>query len=363
MNKLQQTRNEVLPIPLVRIAIFLLTGILAFCAQPTFGQHGSSGSGQTGSGHASGSGHGGGTVALSSGTARSSGGSTYVSGQGATAITSSHGPSNVYAGPGLRPGSVSPNVGHFVGGNNTWVEPPGVKGTRGPVLTTPTMQTAGAMIRGGAQVSVDVHRLHAPMLGLLVPGSIHERNGLSAEGPFLETTMILRPPIMHKPRHFRNSKGFLIVGSCLDGFFPSSCGSTFLLGPAWGYGANCDPIADCDGDGYLDASPAGEYGMEIQSEPKSSEYGPFSWEDSPGLNAEEASPKPSVPVVIYLRDGTSYGVTDYWLTAGRLNYLTSYGGENAIPVEMLNLQKTVDENAARGMVFTLRNQRLGQEQR
>jgi hypothetical protein len=103
--------------------------------------------------------------------------------------------------------------------------------------------------------------------------------------------------------------------------------------------------------------------MDVQSEAPSCESGPFSWEESPGFNSGGAAPKPRVPVVIYLRDGTSYGVTDYWLSAGKLSYLTTYGGENSIPVEMLDLQKTVDENAAQGLEFTLRNQRLGQEQR
>jgi len=61
-------------------------------------------------------------------------------------------------------------------------------------------------------------------------------------------------------------------------------------------------------------------------------------------------------VTIYLKDGSSYGVTDYWLADGNLHYVTTYGGENSISVERLDLQKTVDENAGRGVNFTLYNE-------
>lgn len=361
MKKLQRTRNEILAIRLMRTAIVLLSGTLAFYARPTFGQHGGSGSGHTGSGHASGGGHSGGTVASSSG--RSSSGSTYVSGQGGTSSFSSQGSPNAYAGSGSRLGSLASAESHFGGGNNTWIEPPAMQGRGTTPFGASAVRTVGAMTRAGAATAVDVHRPHVPIVGIYVPNAFMERNERLAEGPFLGTTITVRPPIVHKPRHFRNSHNFLIVGGCFDGFFPGLCGSAFWLGSGWGYGANCDPSEGCNGNGYLDGSPAGGYEMDLQSEAPSHEYGPFSWGEAPGFNSEEESPKARVPVVIYLRDGTSYGVTDYWLKAGRLIYLTTYGGENTIPVEMLDLQKTVDVNAALGVEFTLRNQRLGREQR
>jgi hypothetical protein len=61
-----------------------------------------------------------------------------------------------------------------------------------------------------------------------------------------------------------------------------------------------------------------------------------------------------VIAVLYLKDGSSYAVTDYWLENGKLHYVASYGGENAIDEGALDLQKTVNENAGRGMTFTLR---------
>jgi len=57
--------------------------------------------------------------------------------------------------------------------------------------------------------------------------------------------------------------------------------------------------------------------------------------------------------VLYFKDGSSYAVTNYWLADGKLHYIASYGGENAVDQKDLDLQKTVDENAAQGLTFTL----------
>ena len=38
----------------------------------------------------------------------------------------------------------------------------------------------------------------------------------------------------------------------------------------------------------------------------------------------------------------------------KLHYVTNYGGENAIDIDLVDLQKTVDEDALRGVNFTLR---------
>ena len=74
--------------------------------------------------------------------------------------------------------------------------------------------------------------------------------------------------------------------------------------------------------------------------------------DQETANAGPAT-KP-VTAVLYLKDGSSYAVTDYWLADGRIHYVTSYGGENAIDQSALDLQKTVNENANQGLTFTLR---------
>jgi hypothetical protein len=58
--------------------------------------------------------------------------------------------------------------------------------------------------------------------------------------------------------------------------------------------------------------------------------------------------------VLFLKDGTSFAVTDYWLAEGKLHYVASYGGENTIDLGKLDLQRTVDENARLGTQFSLK---------
>jgi hypothetical protein len=58
--------------------------------------------------------------------------------------------------------------------------------------------------------------------------------------------------------------------------------------------------------------------------------------------------------VIYLRNGTGYGVTDYWVADGKLNFVTTYNSEKSVVLEDVDWQRTVDDNAARGLYFTLR---------
>ena len=82
--------------------------------------------------------------------------------------------------------------------------------------------------------------------------------------------------------------------------------------------------------------------------------------EEPGSDEATARPSAGAPTagadstVLFLKDGTSFGVTDYWLEGGRLHYVTTYGGANAIELDALDTQRTVDENAKNGVTFTLR---------
>jgi hypothetical protein len=58
--------------------------------------------------------------------------------------------------------------------------------------------------------------------------------------------------------------------------------------------------------------------------------------------------------LIYLGDGTNYAVTNYWLAGGDLHHVTNYGAENSVPIGQIDLQRTVDANAAQAIQFTLR---------
>lgn len=102
-----------------------------------------------------------------------------------------------------------------------------------------------------------------------------------------------------------------------------------------------------------------------ESAPASTDYGLYSYQPAPDSSSEAASAEgqgsatqgEQAPLaLIFLTDGTNYEVSDYWLEGGRFHYVTSYGGENAIDISQLDLQRTVDENWRRSITFSLRPQ-------
>ena len=61
-------------------------------------------------------------------------------------------------------------------------------------------------------------------------------------------------------------------------------------------------------------------------------------------------------VLLYLKDGTTIPVWDYWVGNGKLHYRVKDGGESALDMSDLDWQQTVDENAKRGVPITLQPQ-------
>ncbi|HTZ73718.1 MAG TPA: hypothetical protein VMB47_07350 [Candidatus Aquilonibacter sp.] len=73
--------------------------------------------------------------------------------------------------------------------------------------------------------------------------------------------------------------------------------------------------------------------------------------------------EPRELVELYLKDGTVYDVTDYWLVNDELHFTTTENGksvEHTIPFDELDLQKTVDVNTQLGFRFVLRNEPIEQ---
>ncbi len=58
--------------------------------------------------------------------------------------------------------------------------------------------------------------------------------------------------------------------------------------------------------------------------------------------------------LIYLKNGTTYSVSDYWLQGGRLHYSVNYGAPSTLKLKEVDWQRTVDENARRGIRFSLK---------
>jgi hypothetical protein len=57
--------------------------------------------------------------------------------------------------------------------------------------------------------------------------------------------------------------------------------------------------------------------------------------------------------VIVLRGGGTYLVADYWVDRGYLNYTTGNGWPQVVPLGTLDMRRTQQINAERGVVFTL----------
>jgi hypothetical protein len=59
--------------------------------------------------------------------------------------------------------------------------------------------------------------------------------------------------------------------------------------------------------------------------------------------------------LLVLKNGTSHAATDYWLADGYLEYVSLDRTRSHVPLEALDLQKTVIENSRRGLPFVLRS--------
>jgi len=103
---------------------------------------------------------------------------------------------------------------------------------------------------------------------------------------------------------------------------------------------------------FLAGAPIAPVGPEqATEEERPAEAGRFV-EEEPVPGAE---PPPARPItLLQLKNGWMYGLTDYWIEDGRLHYLTTYGGENSVPLEEIDFDKTVQLNAERGVEFVLR---------
>jgi hypothetical protein len=154
---------------------------------------------------------------------------------------------------------------------------------------------------------------------------------------------------------------FFFGGGCFNGFFPGFCGPGFFWGSGfWRFGWDCDPFWGCPAGLYNGYYNGGSYGNVIYNdsggEPApSNEFNPSRYAyPQAEPNGESNSAANSPEVVLYLKDGTVYALTDYWVADGKLHYVTNYGGENSIDLDQIDIQRTVDVNAKRGIDVTLK---------
>jgi hypothetical protein len=235
---------------------------------------------------------------------------------------------------------------------------------------------AGAPIRGGGPIRSAPVTTARP--GAAPPGSIRGMRFTPPVRPrstarpfsFLETPRATGAPHVFGPRRGRPRffGGF--------GFFPFGFEFPFF---AFGFEPECNPFwawpwaFGCATFGYWNGYDTGLYGginanvlppeeqPEIEQPPEEPET--FTYIPPAEPSSPEEIEAEKILVVLYMKNGAVYAVTNYWIADGKLHYLTSYGGENAIDLKDLDLQKTVDVNASRGVEFTLKPAPTHKEQK
>jgi hypothetical protein len=341
------------------------------------GSHGSSGGG-FGGGHAgapssnsSGAHASGGNAGSSGGSSNSSSGghswNPFHSG-GAKSAAPAKGTSTVPAG-NIKSESNATST-HFAAGNNTWQEPPragmsaggrvnyygpaNVNGTKPfvPIATTTRApMNSGTSAHGATMVAAAQHPFQP-----VRPGYPYY--------PYY-------PFFGYNPYYGAFGFGFGGYGPCNPfwGCFGYGFGYGYGFGGGLGYFGATSGGYNSGGynSGWTDAAAEGS--ANVTSPDNTDSYllaapgtGGGEAVDGSSNGTQElrtdAAPQQTY-VLLYLKDGTSFAVSDYWLADGKLHYVTSYGGDNSVDESQVDLQRTVNENATRGVDFTLKPQAGG----
>lgn len=87
----------------------------------------------------------------------------------------------------------------------------------------------------------------------------------------------------------------------------------------------------------------------------SSDYGRADGEPSDAAADSAGAAIGKAEFMLVLKNGVRYAVTDYWVSDGYLEYTISDGTRSQVPLDSLDLESTVAENAPRGLPFVLRS--------
>jgi hypothetical protein len=335
--------------------------VLALAPAPAFAQHGGGGGG----GGSHGGGCGGGSHG-SSGGGHSSGSSgshpsANATSSGSTANNAGHwwnpfhgsGTAGKAGGTGTGTSAANANAGtHFAAGNNSWQDPP---------MNTHTNPQSHFYASSSHDAAISTSRTPPRVMN----------NGRFASASVSREGFRRRPIIFFPFSPFGFGFGFgspfgFGFGFGCDPLWNWNCplGYGFGYGAGFGYAGDYGYYGGGTGMGYGNGYSGDGSDMNFQvngTEPSaggedmaSPEGNSGEWQSAPDSSSQGSVAAPQPYVVVFLRDGSSYAVSDYWLAGGKLHYVTSYGGENSVDANKLDLQRTVNENAAHGVTFTLR---------
>lgn len=191
-----------------------------------------------------------------------------------------------------------------------------------------------------------------PLAGVGTPSFRFPRRPIH---PIQPVFPIFRPPVFFRTPFF----GFG-VGLGFNSLWWPNCG------PFWGWGFGCNALPFY---GYGFGNYESVYSPDnLEAQTENQQSGPLMYEyeyppvPAPAYLYGEGSRELAQ---LYLKDGTVYNITDYWLVNDQLHFTTLDAGgtqsvEHVMVFDQLDLQKTIDVNTQRGFRFVLRNEPLQQ---
>jgi hypothetical protein len=176
---------------------------------------------------------------------------------------------------------------------------------------------------------------------------------------------VFRPPI-----GFFLRRGAFSFGQCLDGWFEHnlrfgdswncSSGGFFFDPFFFGWFSGSPSYGSAFGGIWLRGGTGPDSAVWSPAEPDTAYQHTISGATSETPNSSDGTTPSrngvkagSTITLLQLRDGSMYGLTDYWFKDGELHYKTSYGGENSLPYERIDFPKTLELNADRDVPFLL----------
>jgi hypothetical protein len=219
-----------------------------------------------------------------------------------------------------------------------------------PFISHPIIGRPGGVPITGLRMPVSPFRTPLTGSGILFSSRPPRRPPIGPVGPFLGTHTF---GLAYNP--------FLFAGCNPFWGLANGCGG--LLAPYYGYGVGYFPPAYPSAPGYPSAAPDYPDGpvytppdssATLQYTPPIGQYPSLASLPPEDLSAStDLSTRVRNEVLLYFKDGSVFSVASYTVSDGRLHYVTGYGDKNDVSVDQLDLQKTIQANAARGVAFTL----------
>ncbi len=224
-----------------------------------------------------------------------------------------------------------------------------------PFISHPIIgRPVGGVPITGIRMPVSPFRTPLTGSGILFSSRPPRRPLIGPVGPFLGTNRLFG--LAYNP--------FLFAGCNPFWGLANGCGG--LLAPYYGYGVGYFPPA-YPSPGYPSGAPdypspsypsgpvytPPDSSATLQYTPPIGQYPSLASVPEDLSASTDLTTRVLKEVLLYFKDGSVFSVASYTVSDGRLHYVTGYGHKNEVSVDQLDLQKTIQANAARGVAFTL----------